>query len=136
MIKLLTLITLLLPTPGLSAEVGVMQGTHIGMKGLNDTHPYISAEGDSLGAVWYLNSYNKGAVGIYKHFTGDNFKLLCGATTGYKQTMSYNGKEYNLPKSAFITPGIMLMVIPSYRFDRYEISLVGNSINFGINFSF
>lgn len=126
---------------------GISQGYHYNQQGLNDIHPFIGYEtSEGLGAIAYLNSFDRLGLGIYERYENKIVKNLCfvtkiGFTTGYAKKIEYKGKNYDLSAIPFISKNIAVLVVPSieYKFDEstiLELSVLGNSINLGISINF
>lgn len=126
------------------AYIGFAQGIHLNGEKINDSHPYFGYNYKSLGVIVYLNSFNKIGIAPYYEFSTDsrvmNFSLKLGATTGYHEYMEYNGRRYRLDSKYFFTDDIMFILIPevsmSYKKVNIGLSLLGDSLNMGVSWTF
>lgn len=145
-IALGTLLGLAIPTQAGNFNVGISQGHHLLSESLNDTHPYVGYEEGSLGVVIYQNSFDKTGVALYNKFSKDlsgnlSLNLKVGLTTGYSEVMAHKGTEYDLSGMPFVTDGLMALVVPSVDYKMNSdtsagLSLLGESVNIGITFTF
>jgi len=127
-------------------QFGVFQGKHMLTQGLHDTHEFAGYESnEGYGIITYKNSFEIQSYAIYKSFSAkisENLSLntKIGFTTGYHKIMQYNGTEYMI-SMPFVFDGVATIVVPSidYKHNNHvssSVSLLGESVNVGITFSF
>ena len=147
--KILTIILLIVSLNTYSKGYyyyGFAKGVHLGQAALNNDHPFVGYEKNNLGAITFINSFNRVGLGVYKKFThrlSDNFCFATkiGMTTGYSEKIDYKGRKYNLSALKFVATGVSILAVPSieYRVDRettLDLSVLGNSINLGFSIKF
>lgn len=118
MIKLLTL--------------GYFIGVHIPSSNLYNYHPMVEVN-ESI--MLFQNSFEKLSVAWYKTLPLNKFSLRVGATTGYYNFQKYKGVTYNVPGATDF--GLAPFIVPTYHItDNVAISILGNSINAGLTYTF
>lgn len=126
-------------------NVGFMNGQHLVNDELNNTHPYIQYEYESVGVSAFVNSFENLSLAVYHkaQLGNDNLKLTLrtGLTTGYNRDITYENRRYILPTELFIVDGVMLMLSPEVRYNIHDnvyvnSMLMGDSLSFGFGISF
>jgi len=139
------LVALCATTVQAGAFVGYTQTKHLLTTGLNDYHPFIGYETESLGVMGYKNSFSRSAVAVYGRSTyafSSNYtaELKYGVTTGYKQREEYDGKYYTRPDFLFINKDLSLLAVPSlnYHYDKmtYSYEQIGDAMGLTIKVNF